>query len=96
MRAGPRAKRAPAGAVRRPGGHRRYWKATLRSAPVLGFILLGKWHEEVRIFRWKWLAKAAARRHEFWTARDTLTEAIVEPYRPGDNIVPIGASRLDG
>jgi hypothetical protein len=96
MRAGPRVGHAPVGVLRRPGAHHRYWKATLRSAPVLGFILLGKWHEEVRIFRWKWLAKAAALRHRFRTARDTLTEAIVEPYRPGDNVIPIGASRFDG
>jgi hypothetical protein len=75
----------------RPDRH--YWKATLRSAPMLGFVLFGKWHEEVRIFRWKWLAKAAARRHGLWAGRDILTQSVVEPYRPGGNIIRFGAHR---
>jgi hypothetical protein len=91
-RAKSRGSRAPAAPPSQGGPRaRRYWKATLRSAPLLGFVLLGKWHEEVRIFRWKWLAKAAARRHGLWAGRDTLTETIIEPYRPGENIIRLGA-----
>jgi hypothetical protein len=86
-----RPKRAPVSVP--AAGRRRYWKTTLRSASQLGFILLGEWHEEIRIFRWKWLAKMAARRHRIRAPRGTLIETIVEPYRPGENIVALGALR---
>jgi hypothetical protein len=67
----------------------RYWKATLRSAPLLAFVLLGQWHQEIRIFRWKWLANAAARRHRRATTNGRITDAIVEPYWPGDNVISL-------
>ena len=66
---------------------RTHWKTTLRSAPVLGYVLLGQWHEEVRIFRWKWQAKAAAVLHKLTAARDVLTAVSIEPYLPGANIL---------
>jgi len=72
---------------------RRYWRLTLRSAPMLGFALLGQWQEQTRIFRWKWLARTAARRHKRAAARDVLTEAAIEPYVPGANIVTLPPPR---
>lgn len=77
--------------LRRPtiaaGG--RYWKLTLRSAPLLGFVLFGRWQEKTRFFRWKWLAKIHARRHELVAGGDTLTQTEIEPYCPGSNVVPL-------
>jgi len=69
-----------------------YWKATLRSAPPLAFILLGEWHQQIRIFRWKWLATAAARLHKRRWRRELLKEAVVEPYSPGANVIPFNVS----
>lgn len=69
-----------------------YWRVTLRSAPLLSAVLLDRWDQEVRIFRWKFLAKAAARRHRL-VVRNFVTEAIVEAYRPGSNIVDLEARR---
>ena len=62
---------------------------TLRSAPLLGFLLFGKWNERVRIFKWKWLAEAEARRHKMMAGKDILTEARIEPYVAGANVVPL-------
>jgi hypothetical protein len=70
---------------------RTYWKATLRSAPPLAFILLGEWHQQVRIFRWKWLASAVARLHKHSWRSSVLRDAVVEPYSPGANVVPLNA-----
>jgi hypothetical protein len=69
---------------------------TLRSAPLLDFVLLGIRHEEVRIFRWKWLANAAARRHRRRMSSSIHRDAIVEPYRPGANVVLLSADRREG
>ena len=63
------------------------WKATLRSAPPLAFALLGRWEEQTRIFRWRWLAEAAALGHKLRSSRQLIRVALVEPYRPGANIV---------
>jgi hypothetical protein len=49
-------------------------------------VLLGRWDEQVRLFRWKSLADAAAWRHRR-RPRGVVREAIVEAYRPGANIV---------
>jgi hypothetical protein len=62
---------------------------TLRSAPLLGFVLFGKWDERVRIFRWRWLAEAEARRHMLMARKDLLTDTRVEAYVAGANIVPL-------
>jgi len=74
-----------------PGG-RLYWRVTLRSAPALAFILLGSWHEEIRLCRWRWLAKAHARQHMFAARADVLTEVQIEAYRPGSNVVSLFAA----
>jgi hypothetical protein len=60
---------------------------------MLGFALLGQWQEQTRIFRWKWLARTAARRHKRAAARDVLTETVIEPYVPGANIVTLPPPR---
>jgi len=73
---------------------RTHWKTTFRSAPMLGFVLLGQWHDEVRIFRWKWQAKAAAVLHKLTAARDVLTAVSIEPYLPGANIIPLRSHAL--
>lgn len=65
-----------------------YWKASLRSAPPLAFVLFGTWNQQVRVFRWKWLAQGAALRHLFF-GRHLHKEAVVERYSPGANIVPL-------
>ena len=67
----------------------RQWRVTLRSAPLLGFLLFGKWNERVRIFRWKWLAEAEARRHKIMAGKDMLTETRIEPYVAGANVFPL-------
>jgi hypothetical protein len=71
---------------------RRYWRATFRSARLIELVLLNRWHQEVRIFRWKFLAKAAAHLYRR-SARGRITECRVEPYRPGDNVVTLGSGR---
>ena len=63
----------------------RYWRVTLRSAPLISAVLLDRWEQEVRIFHWKFLAKAAAYRHCL-VVRNLVKESIVEAYRPGSNI----------
>ena len=63
------------------------WRVRLRSAPMLAFALLGQWNERSEFFRWRWRAKAAAWRHRLSAPRDVLTEASIEPYVPGSNIV---------
>lgn len=70
-----------------------YWRLTLRSAPVLGFALLGQWREQIRIFRWKWLAKGVARRHKFTAGKDILTDALIERYVPGANVITVNSAR---
>jgi hypothetical protein len=70
----------------------RYWRVTLRSAPLISAVLLDRWDQKVRIFRWKFLARAVAYRHRL-VVRNFVTEAIVEAYRPGGNIVDLGARR---
>jgi len=67
----------------------RQWRVTLRWAPLLGFLLFGKWNERVRIFRWKWLAEAEARRHIIMAGKDMLTETRIEPYVAGANVFPL-------
>jgi len=69
------------------------WRVRLRSAHLLGAVLLGQWHEETRIFRWRWLAQAAARMHKFRVARGVLRDADIEPYCPGRNLVSLDAHR---
>ena len=71
--------------------HRRSWKVTLRSAPLFDFVLLEQWHEEIRVLRWEWLAKAVAGRHRRRRG-GLVTEAIVESYVPGHNVVPFDGS----
>lgn len=66
-----------------------YWRLTLRSAPMLGFALLGQWHEQIRIFRWKWVANTAARHHKLTAGKDVLTDSIIERYIPGSNVVAV-------
>lgn len=68
---------------------RHYWRVTLRSAPMLGFALLGQWREQIRIFRWKWVAKTAARHHKLTAGKDVLTDSVIEPYVPGSNVVTV-------
>lgn len=65
------------------------WKVRLRSAPLLEFALLGRWHEEVRLFRWKWLARSVARHHRRRAPSGVLTEESVEPYIPGANVISL-------
>jgi hypothetical protein len=72
----------------------RRWRVTLRSAPLFGFLLFGKWDAKVRIFRWKWLAEADARRHKLMAGKDVLTDTHVEPYVAGTNIVPLPSCRI--
>jgi hypothetical protein len=74
---------------RTPLRQRRYWKVTLRSGPLLEFVLLGKCYEEFRVFRWKWLALAVAHRHHRRVASGCVTTAHVEPYVPGTNVIPM-------
>jgi hypothetical protein len=66
---------------------RPYWKASLRSAGTLDYCLTGGWNVETRIYRWRWLARLAARWHMFAPPEGLLTRATVEPYWPGENIV---------
>src|SRR6476469_5004374 len=73
--------------LRRSSQGRTYWKATLRSAPPLAFILLGQWHQRTRIFRWKWLAVAVAHHHKLRSGNKLMTETVIEQYLPGANIV---------
>ncbi|GAA3894401.1 hypothetical protein GCM10022276_11950 [Sphingomonas limnosediminicola] len=69
------------------GFGRSYWKVTLRSAPLLECIVLEKWHEEIRVFRWKWQANAAVRRHRRMASNNLVATAMIESYLPGSNIV---------
>jgi hypothetical protein len=59
---------------------------------LLEAVLLDCWHQEVRIVRWRFLASTAVRRHRR-RARGLVTQAIVERYRIGENIVRLD-SRL--
>jgi hypothetical protein len=74
--------------LRASAGDRLYWRATLKSAPLLELVLLGQWNEQIRLFRWKWLAETAAWRHRRCRMSGLVTEAVVEAYRPGANIIP--------
>lgn len=67
---------------------RPYWKACLRSAKELDYCLSGEWNVETRIYRWSWLARLAARWHSFAPADGLLVRASVEPYWPGENVIP--------
>jgi len=87
-------KKLPLSAARSSESHRTYWKATLRSAPPLAFFLMRDWDERVRIFRWKWLARAAACIHEFTAGRHVLKEAVIEPYFLGANVISLSDRRL--
>jgi hypothetical protein len=66
----------------------RHWKVTFRSAPLLSYVLFEQWQEEIRIFRWKWLAAVAARLHNLTVRKDFLANATVESYLPGANVIP--------
>ena len=68
---------------------RRRWKMTLRSAPLLEFLLLGQSAEEIRLFRWRWLALAAARLQRSRVPTSFVSSATVEAYVPGANVVPL-------
>lgn len=70
-----------------------YWRVRLRSAPMLGFALFGQWDERSAFFRWRWRAKAAAWRHRLSAPKDVLTEAIIELYLPGANVVDLDMRR---
>ncbi len=72
----------------------RYWRATLRSAALVELVLLDRWHQEVRVFRWRFLARAAAHRYRR-SARGRITQCLVEPYRPGENVVKLGSDGRD-
>lgn len=74
--------------------HRPLWRVTLRSAPLLEAVLLNRWHQQVHVFRWKFLAKIAARQLRRET-RGILTECTVEPYRTGENVVKLKPKRSD-
>ncbi len=65
------------------------WKAIMRSALPLEFLLFGTWHEKTRIYRWRWLATLAARWHASRQRSGVLTSAAVEPYWPGGNVIPL-------
>ena len=73
-----------------PSRPRPYWRATLRSAALVELVLLDRWHQEVRVFRWRFLARAAAFRYRR-SARGRIMQCRIEPYRPGDNIVALPA-----
>ena len=79
--------------LRRSPRPRVYWRATLRSASPLGFILFGEWHQRIKIFRWKWVASIVARWHRLPLGRHTLKEAVVEPYSVGANVISLGLAR---
>ena len=75
-----------------PSRSRRYWRATLRSAPLVELILLDRWHHEVRVFRWRLLAQAAVLRYRR-SARGRVTQCLIEPYDPGANVVTLRSGR---
>lgn len=68
---------------------RPYWKVTCRSGPLLPFILLDEWHEEIRIVRWKWVAKTIAWLLQARAPDAVVTIAMVERYWPGKNVIPL-------
>ena len=68
-------------------GHGGRWKARLRSASLLDVLLRNHWDENVRVFRWKWQAEAAARRHRRAASGSLITDAVVEEYTPGTNVL---------
>jgi hypothetical protein len=69
--------------------NRTYWKATLRSAPLLEAVLLGKWHEEIRVFRWRVFARIIAYRHRRTPVVGLIKDAVVDAYSPGANVFPL-------
>lgn len=64
------------------------WKVTITTRNLSSFALYLNPHIETRIYRWHWQARWAA----FWAHSIvcmTVRSAKVEPYWPGDNIVPL-------
>lgn len=72
--------------------NRLLWKASLRSAGTLEHYLTGEWNVVTRVYRWRWLARLVARWHTFAPTDGFLTSAIVEPYWPGENVIPFPLS----
>ena len=62
-----------------------WWMLSFRSAPPLALALLGQWHEEQFLFRWRaWLA---AQGRQITAKKGWLTSSSVEPYVPGSNVM---------
>ena len=66
---------------------RRLWRTTFRSASCLSIVLLGDWRVWTRVYRWKWLAKLAARWHVLAAPSGVLTSAFVEPLQHETDVV---------
>ena len=61
---------------------RPHWRATFRSAPLLALVAKDEWRTTRHVYRWKWLAKLAARWHVLGETGETVRSAVVEPYWP--------------
>ena len=76
----------------RPGDRPQRWKTTFRLATVLGYALTRQWHTSSRTYRWKWLAKLAARWHTLATPEGFLASAFVEPIGEHSRVVTLDCS----
>jgi len=70
-----------------------WWMLSFRSAPPLALALLGQWHEEQFLFRWRWRAWLAAQGRRLTAEKGWLTSSSVEPYVPGSNVMRLSLPR---
>lgn len=64
-----------------------WWMLSFRSAPPLALALLGQWHEEQLLFRWRWRAWLAAQGRRLTAEKGWLTSSTIERYVPGSNVM---------
>ena len=69
------------------------WKTTFQFSTMLDLVLLDDCEEQTEIYRWRWQAERAARRHRQAQVDGVVTDAFVEIYWPGSNVVPLRRPR---